>query len=253
MKPANTGLLHGKAQGPRVHFARGKFRYVKIDKPDYGTDEYPKPDGEYSIQQILTLDDPATQAFLAKLQPLHAEAVARAEEKFKQLKIDVRKKLGSVKVNDLFTTVYDPDTEEPTGEIVFKFARPASYKEKDKRTGEETKKQGRPPVLFDAKGQPIKKPMQIWGGSVGRINFAVGIDRDTGDPGYFIQGTGAAGLKLRLNAVQIIELVQGGDRSASGYGFGTEEGYEHGADGFVDETDGDSSTDASSDDGSADF
>ena len=43
---------------------------------------------------------------------------------------------------------------------------------------------------------------------------------------YFIPGSGAAGIKLRLNAVQVIDLVSGGGRDAEGFGFEKEDGYE---------------------------
>ena len=74
-------------------------------------------------------------------------------------------------------------------------------------------------MIFDAAGEVIQKVPEIWGGTVAKVAFTASS--------YFIQGTGAAGLKLNLDAVQIIELRQGGARSASDYGFGTEDGYTH--------------------------
>ena len=64
----------------------------------------------------------------------------------------------------------------------------------------------------------------IWSGTTAKVSFSVGLNKE-GVPGYFIPGTGAAGLKLKLLAVQIIDLKSGGERSADSYGFGAEEGY----------------------------
>jgi hypothetical protein len=215
-----------KPKAPTLSSPRLVFKYPKLTEPDFGNQQYPKPDGEFSLKGIAKLAAPSTQAFIAKLQPLHDAAVEKAEEEFKKLKAETRKKLGAVKVNDLYTVLLDQETEEETGEIEFKFAM--------KHSGEYKKgpKQGqtwrRYPALFDAKGKALvvrdKKgnllpnAPQIWGGTVGIVSF---------EPSeYFIPGTGAAGLKLNLSAVQIIELVSGGQRSASAYGFKEEDGYE---------------------------
>lgn len=202
------------------------FKFPKLIEPDFGSTEYPKPDGEFSTKGIAKLSDPAVQAFLGKLQPLHDEAVAKGEEEFKKLKVETRKKLGQVKVNDLFTTLYDQETEEETGEIEFKFAMPHRIEiKKGPNAGKVIYKY---PALFDAKGKPIivrdkqgktlANAPQLWGGTVGKVSFEARP--------YFIPGTGAAGLKLALTAIQIIDLVSGGQRSASSYGFEEEDGYE---------------------------
>jgi hypothetical protein len=61
---------------------------------------------------------------------------------------------------------------------------------------------------------------EVWGGSEGIVAFSARP--------YFIAGTGAVGLKLKLLAAQLLKIVQGGGRDAAGYGFGQEEGgYEH--------------------------
>lgn len=74
------------------------------------------------------------------------------------------------------------------------------------------------PALFDAKGVPIKDRNQLkdmWSGTVGRISF---------DACPFYQAAIGAGITLRLRAVQIISLVEGGG-SAESYGFGEEDGF----------------------------
>ncbi|WP_025886481.1 hypothetical protein [Asaia prunellae] len=178
------------------------------------------PEGNFEAPLILRQDCPDTQAFLAKLEPFYKQAEAFAQEQFKALPVGSRKKLGEVKMNPLYTEVYDKDTEEPTGEIKFNFKMKASGVRQDG-----TKWTAKLPV-FDAKGKKLDPVPDAWGGTVAKVSFEVKKDFKTGQFGYFIPGTGAGGLTLALEAVQIIELSSGGARDAGGYGFGEEDGYE---------------------------
>lgn len=189
---------------------KGTFRYPALTKPDYGNEQFPKPAGEYKVQLILTESN--AQSLIEKLQPLYDAAISEGQAKFKELKVEQRKKLGELKQNDLFATEYDQDTEEPTGNLIFKFTMMASGISK-----KDGKKWERKPAVFDAKGKPLKD-VSIWGGTEGKVAFEC-------NP-YFIPGTGAAGLKLRLKAAQIINLVSGGGGNSGSFGFGEEEGYE---------------------------
>jgi hypothetical protein len=196
---------------------RMTLKFPKLSAPDYGSKDYPKPDGEYSTKATLKADSPEAKAFIKALTPHYDAAVAKAEEEFKALKVETRKKLGKVNMNDMFTTLYDQETEEPTGEIEFKFAMKASGElKKGPKAG---KRWERSPDIFDAKGLPMRKVPDIWGGTVARISFEI-------QP-YFIPGTGAGGLKLALAGVQVIDLVSGGQRDAGSHGFGEEDGYTH--------------------------
>jgi hypothetical protein len=189
---------------------KGVFRYPALDKPDYGNEQFPKPNGEYKVQLVVSPD--VADELLKKIQPLFDQAVTEGEELFAKLPIASRKKLGELTVNDLVSVIYDKETEEPTGEVFFKFSTAASgvNAKKEKWT--------RKIALFDAKGKPIAKAPAIWGGTVGKVSFEAAP--------YFVPGTGTAGLKLYLTAAQIIDLVAGGSRGASEFGFGEEEGYE---------------------------
>jgi len=216
-----------RKKNPTGTSPKGSLKYPKLDKADLGTKDYPKPNGEYSTKLVLKAEDKATKAFIASLQPHYNAAMEKAEEEFAKLKVETRKKLKSVSQNSMFTTLYDKETEEPTGEIEFKFAMTASGTRKDGT------KWSAKPGIFDAKGKPIVKVPEIWSGSIGKVSFEM-------QP-YFIPGTGAAGLKLKLKAVQLIELRSGGSRSADSYGFGAEEGYEYeeeadNDEGFTDES-----------------
>lgn len=206
---------------------KGVFKYPNLTRPDTGTKDYPKPDGEFNVRLILNKSDPATASFLAKLQPHYDAAKEKAEEAFGELKVATRKKLGKLTMNDLYTVLYDPETEEETGEIEFRFKAKASGTRKDNTKWERTVD------LFDAHGAPITKKIDIWGGTTGIISFTF--------DDYFIPGTGTGGMKLQLEAAQIVELVQGGQRSADSYGFASQgEGYAYSDDDAVEEdTDGD--------------
>jgi hypothetical protein len=72
--------------------------------------------------------------------------------------------------------------------------------------------------LFDSKGAPLAAGTAIYGGTVGKVAFQAAP--------YFVAGQGMAGISLRLSAVQVIDLVGPGSRTAAQHGFGKEDGYE---------------------------
>jgi len=216
-------IMTERKKAPRFTTPRVSLKFPKLHAPDYGTKEYPKPLGEYSTRAVMKADDPVTQRFIATLQPMYEEAMDWAAEEFKKLKVEIRKQKGSVQQNPLFSTLYDKETEEPTGEIEFKFSMPASGIRNKGKADEST--WTAKPSIFDARGNPLSKVPEMWSGTIGKVNFEVGLNKD-GLPGYFIPGTAAAGLKLKLKGVQIIELRTGGSRNASDFGFEEEEGYE---------------------------
>lgn len=207
-------MADDKVQTLKKNTPVGVAKWPKLTEPDYGTAEYPKPEGEYSLKLVWDENDPRFIKFRDEMTPYLEEAEAAGQAAFDALKKPQRDKLGSLKVNPLFTPVYDKD-DNPTGQVEMKLTMKASgVVKKGPREG---KKWSRSPALFDALGRPIKSKIEIWGGSdlICSFNFQRG--------GYFIAGTGAAGLKLSLEAVQIITLRQGGERSASDYGFGAHE------------------------------
>jgi hypothetical protein len=104
------------------------------------------------------------------------------------------------------------DEGEETGKVIIR----AKMKQLSKRKDGTVVK--RKPVMFDAKGVKLVNQPLVGGGS--RLKMAV-----TMMP-YYMASTHEVGVAFYLNAVQIIDLVSGGERSASAYGFGEEEGYE---------------------------
>lgn len=236
-----------------INSPRGKLKFPKLDKVDYGTEKFPDKDGSYNTRVIFDGNDPKVQSFMERLDKMMERAKELAEEKFAELPVKARKELekktgGAGIVADApYSEVYDEDTEQPTGEIEMRFKKKAGGTRKDGKKW----KANRPDLFDSAKPpKPLPQGVEIWGGSVATINADY-------EP-YFVAGTGSYGLQRRLNAVQVFELVSaGGQRSASSYGFeGDEDGFDsEGLEGSTTEDDADTSGAGGSDDddGDGDF
>lgn len=185
----------------------GRALYPKLTEPDTKF----KPEGEYSVKLLLTEAEAAPILKLCEDMQEQAalDEVKAQAEKGKKIKAE------KIKRADLPVKPYeDPESGEETGEYVVTFKKKASGV--SRKTG---KSWSGKVALFDAKAKPIKGDnLQIWSGSVLKVSYS---------PEPFCTAIGA-GVTLRLEAVQILELVSGGQRDASGYGFGAEEnGYSH--------------------------
>lgn len=222
----------------------GVAAWPKLSEPDYGSKEYPKPDGEFSVKMLWREDDEAFVAFREELEGYMPAVEAMARQKFGEMKKASRDKLGDVNQNPLFSTVYDKD-DEPTGDVEAKFSMKHSGIIKNgPRTGQ---KWTRRPGLFDAFGHPLKKGIDIWGGSELIVAFEFMKD------GYFIPATGAYGIKLQLAAAQVVTLRQGGEKSASEFGFGkVDGGFDVSAYAGSDDDEDDASVEADVNDGEYD-
>ncbi|CAA2141580.1 hypothetical protein [Hyphomicrobium sp. ghe19] len=102
------------------------------------------------------------------------------------------------------------DDGEPTGNIIFRTKQRAKITTKKGDVIEKSI------VIYDAKGKRIQA--NVGGGST----VILGVEL----PHYFVPASNAAGVSLRLQAVQVLDLVEFGGNSASSYGFGEEDGYE---------------------------
>lgn len=201
----------------KANTPRGIAKWPKLTDPDYGTKEYPKPEGEYSVKLVFDEASPAFAAFEKKMAAHMETAERNAAAAFAKLPKATRDKIGAPKGNPLFTPIYDAD-ENPTGQVEIKLTMKAGgVVKKGPREG---KKWSRKPDLYDALGRKITSKVEIWGGSELICSFSF-------DPeGYFIPGTGNYGVKLQLEAVQIVTLRKGGEKSASDHGFGAvEDGF----------------------------
>ena len=218
-----------------------KLAWPKLSEPDYGTKQYPNEDGEYSAKPIFKGTDKAFMKVRAQLDAELDKAIKNGRAAFADLDVKTRKKLGDITVNQIFSPLYDKDTEEETGEFECKVSMKASGAfKKGPKMGQ---RWHRKPQLFDALGRPIKGKLDIWSGTVAKL--AVSFE----EGGYFIPGTGLVGVKLQLEAAQILELKQGGEREAKDYGFGKEDtGFAYSEKKDEDEDDEDDIPDAEDDD-----
>lgn len=185
---------------------KGEMLFTNIVNVDYGTEQYPCHEGRFRTTLCMTPED--AQKLLHKLDDEIERAKEFAEDKFENLKPATKKKLGSMRFNTPGEEEFDRDGN-PTGRIKFNFRTGAFY---ENRKGE---KMQRKIAVFDTMAQPVHLKEEPGNGTVAKISF-------TCSP-YFVEGTGVGGLTLWLNAVQIIKLVEQGERTAESYGFAAEE------------------------------
>lgn len=196
-------------KNPRFTSPRGVAVYPHLTSPDTKF----KDEGEFHTKLRVPAD-----AAAATVKQIDAEIAKIAAETKKE------KKLKTVKMSP---APYAVDDE--TGDVTFTFKMKASGISKKTQKPWERK-----PTFFDAKGNVLVDAPKIGGGSTLRVNYEFFP--------YYTAAVGA-GVKLALEAVQVIELVEfGGSRKASDYGFEQEDGYDGGetpaaAAGFTDEED----------------
>lgn len=157
------------------------------------------------------------QPILDKLTALAEEHVAKVKAELKEAvaaekgakKVAAKKKLDDVTLHVPFKADVDDNGDE-TDYVILK----AKMNDRFTKDGKVTFIK---PDLYDAATPPkkITKEIDVWGGS--EIKVAVSIM-----PTY-VDASGACGVTLRLQGVQIITLRQGG-QSAESMGFGGEEG-----------------------------
>lgn len=178
---------------------KGIAVWPKVTKPDT---KY-KPEGEYSVSLVLDGEDAQSLKLL-----IDGEMSANATEEQKKVK---GKK---IKVYDPPYRVELDDDNNETTRIRFKFTQNAIITKKD---GTKVKMFV---TIFDSKAQVIKdvKNMNIGSGSAIKVCFQI-------NP--WCSPTLGAGVSLRLKAVKLLKVVEGG-ASAAAYGFeGEEEGFEY--------------------------
>lgn len=204
---------------------RGVAIWPRLNAPDTKW----KPEGEYSCKIRLT-PDALPEDLVEKLEALRDE---KAEETRADLKTKKQgAKIKSLKTRDLLTPETDRETGEETGFVLLNAKMRASGV--SKKTG---KPWTRKPAVFDAKGKPIDPVPNIYGGS--EVKLAVEAQA------YYTPKDNEVGIAFYLEAAQVLKLVVGnGQKTADGYGFGEEEGFEADANesGFEDESGGDDAT-----------
>lgn len=207
------------------------FKYCHLNKPDMGTEQYPKKEGEFSVTVAMDKDDPEVQAFIEKMEGFLPELEELAQREFDSASPKVKagwkaKKITEPTVMPFYTEEFDADGD-PTGRILIKFKTKATFKNKD---GEVIKKTV---ALVDGLGEiiPAKKRPLVYAGTKGRVAFTIGK--------AFIPGNAEAFLSFYLNQVQIAKLATAGSGTSA---FGALEGSDFSAD-DLEEYDGSSKDD----------
>ena len=182
-----------------------KNNYVKIVSPE-GISQYAwltqpdtkfDTDGHYKVNLIVPID---------KAQPLIKQINAEMEA---SLKIAKEKNKG--KTIKLANPPYEEEMDEknvPTGNIIFKFKRKAQIIAKDGKVIPFKV------ALFDSSGKPLIDT-NVWSGSEMKVSAELV---------HWFTAMAGAGVSLRLRAVQITKLVEGGSGNAECYGFNNVKG-----------------------------
>lgn len=111
------------------------------------------------------------------------------------------------RLNDPNALIGMGETNE--GDTVFKFKTKSTYRTKSGDI------MNRVVPIYDSQGKPLPKHVDIGHGSVVKVAFTI-------HPYYKTKTI--KGLTLYLNAVQVLELVERGERDSNSFGFGAEEG-----------------------------
>ena len=184
--------------------------YPAIDRVDYGSNDYPDPDGSFKCELRLDRKDKAVKKLIAEFDSMTPDIEAEA----KAFKANMLKKKGKkvdVNVNPMYSTVYDEEGED-TGMIAIKAKTKASGT--NKKTG---KSWERKLPVRDAKGTLIKGSLGISTGSTVKMAITVGD--------IYANSNAGAGRALFLDQVMLYDLVQYGGPNPFGDEDIEEDGY----------------------------
>lgn len=192
---------------PKMVTPKGTFIWPRLNEPDT---KY-VAEGVYTVKHAFEADTDLSkmkEKAQAQIDKKYDEIVSQLEEDGKG---GLAKKVVKRDLDEIFKPEEDEATGDETGRIIINAKMRASGV--SKKTG---KTWNRRPDIFDAKGNKLKNPPTIGGGTVGKLNVELAP--------YYIAKDKEVGVSLRLEGVQIISLVQFGSRDAADHGFGEEEG-----------------------------
>ena len=183
------------AKKERYVSPKGEALWAKLDTPDYTF----KDDGELSID--LVVDEDTAEAMREKHSDLLKEQIAEVKKEKKSKKIKLAANEGmSIKPQE-------NEEGEETGKYVIKFSTVGTTRDGTEKTV----------PVFDAKGNKLDTALKVGNGSTVKVCYS---------PSAYYSAALGAGVKLYLNAVQVLDLVEFSGGSAESYGFEEEEGFE---------------------------
>jgi hypothetical protein len=208
--------------------------YPHLNKPD---DRYNPDKPEYKIS-IIYENEEAASSMLELIKEAQAQAVEAAvaqaadEAKKKGKKFNEERFRASLKLAQLPIKEELDEDGDPTGRIIV-----GPFKMRAKGSTRDGREWERQCPVFDGAGKPIDtEKVSIWGGSIVNVCFYI----DT----FYTAGLGA-GVSLKLEAVQVLELRSGNTaKTAASFGFSTDgEGLTQDDDDEADETSEDTGED----------
>lgn len=174
----------------------GVSKYAWLTKPDTKFDK----DGHYKVNLVVPTDKASS-------------LIKQIDEEIKK-SVEIAKEKNKGKAVKQANAPYEEqldDEGKPTGNTVFKFKRKAQIISADGKVIPFKV------ALFDSSGKPLIDA-NVWSGSEMKVSAELV---------HWFTAMAGAGVSLRLRAVQITKLVEGGAGNAEGYGFDkVEGGYE---------------------------
>ena len=180
---------------PILHTGPAEVNMAFLTEPSTAFNE----DGVYTVRIRLPEDSPEAKKLCKLIDKARDEAYTTACEFYGK---------KNLKRADPSYKVEEDDEGNETGYVLFNFKRNATYKDKN----DNLKAINLP--LFDSMGQKVdKEGLEIWRGSTVAVAFRL--------KPFYVPSLGC-GVTHRLEAVQVIKAVSGGERTADEYGFSTQ-------------------------------
>ena len=186
---------------PQIKIQNVKVEWAKLFEPDT---KFVKPDGQYSMDIIMSEEKAAEVCEqLDQLSKDKLDEVVKAAPENKRAAL-----VESLSIVSSAKTYRDKDGNT-TGEVLFKTKLAAV------RTSKEGVKTKQRPIVLDSKKKPMDGSTLIGNDSI--VNIIIDVYP------YMMQSTKTVGTSLRIEAVQVLSLVEGRKSAASL--FDEEDGY----------------------------
>lgn len=171
----------------------GVSKYAWLTQPDT---KFDKEGGHFKVNLVISAEE--AQPIIKQIDAEMKKSVEIAKEKNKKaIKMAAPPYMAEV-----------DDTGAETGNIELKFKRKAQV------ISANGKVIPFKVAIFDSEGKPLTNT-NVWSGSKMKVSAELV---------HWYTAMAGAGVSLRLRAVQVTDLVEGGAGNAEGYGFGKVEG-----------------------------